>query len=239
MKKPPRARSAQCRCVPSWARRNLGAGLVSLLAVSAAAHAAASASQPEAFAAPTHVVCIDGACADGSARALPALVIGEVVRVDDPPAATRLLAAARRQGDWPTLETVEGEFGRLVRPVVIAMKSADAPPSLVTVLMTQFEFEGESLLPGTLVRYAPHGIDHEQPPADIPALARYWPVTGCVMTLCRAGDLACHSLYLPGAFDRVSGRRVDWRTGHYASDQPLIDPATRRALKPQAVVSPR
>jgi hypothetical protein len=31
---------------------------------------------------------------------------------------------------------------------------------------------------------APHGVDHEKPPADRPDLVPYWDRTGCVLGLC-------------------------------------------------------
>jgi hypothetical protein len=104
--------------------------------------------------------------------------------------------------------------------------------------MTQYEYAVETMPPGTLVRYVPHGADHERPPKDQPGLAPYWDITGCVMTLCNAADTACKARYLAGVYDRQTGRSLDWRDGASTSGPPLIDGRTKMRLPSPPAAGP-
>jgi len=186
------------------------------------------------------VVCEGDDCLVAGKSAYPSLVVGEFVRVDEPRSAQRWWARAREHGAWVALPADAREFGELVRPVTI--RTLDRQPSgararTLTVLMTQLEFANEKLEPGALVRYAPHGTDHEHAPEDQPRLAAYWDITGCVLTLCSAADTPCKAAYLPGIYERASGRAADWRTGRPTSAEPLIEPVSRRPVRRDTAAS--
>lgn len=192
------------------------------------AHAAQAARAPT-------VVCERDSCLVAGNGALPSLVVGELVRVDPPQVAQRWWSLARNRGAWSSLPSDAREFAELVRPVTIRTMdrrtSHEEHALLLTVLMTQYEFQDLKLDPGEMVRYAPHGIDNEQAPADQPRLAAYWDLTGCVLALCTPTDVACKSAYLPGVYERHSGRAADWRTGRPTSTEPLIEPVSRRPVR--------
>jgi hypothetical protein len=183
---------------------------------------------------PAPVVCDDASCLVASTSAFPSLVVGELVRVDDPAAARRWWLQARSQGAWTTLPGDGREFAELVRPVAIRTverQDGQERPRELTVLMTQFEYETGPLPAGTLVRYAPHGVDHERAPEDQPRLAPWWDVTGCVLALCAPRDDTCKAAYLPGIYERTTGRAADWRSGLPTSAAPLIEPISRRPVR--------
>jgi len=214
----------------------MGALVGAFVASPGATYAAAEATSVD----PPRVICRNADCLVASVSAFPSLVVGELVRIDEEQDAQAWWSRVRAQGAWAQLPEDAHEFGQLVRPVTI--RTTDLQPSgsstrLLTVLMTQYEYEGSVMPLGTLVRYAPHGIDHEREPDDVPRLKPYWDITGCVLVLCRAQDAECKSQYLPGIYERGSGRAADWRTGRPTTEHALIDPASRRPLKKIAASS--
>lgn len=228
----------------AWGRRPRGPdGPVNLRhAATFAALLAAAAATPHAFAAEPlaepAVVCISGACAAVHRSAYPGLVVGTVTRVLTQGESTELFDRARAGGAWPTLPADPQAFARLVRAVALHTRVQDgagAHDLEFIALMTEDEYRDAGIDPGVFVRYAPHGPDHDAPPADQPALLPYWNVTGCVMALCRLADAACEARYLPGIYERHSGVPLAWRSATPLSQTPVINPRTQLPLKPMPV----
>jgi hypothetical protein len=229
------------RCRASLARSSHRLALIvsTLLAVApvrTATSAPLDSPNPDA-----RIVCQAHSCLVASEAAFPSLVIGEVTRVDDVSQARSWWSAVRAQGAWAALPEDANAFARLVRPVTI--RTADranprAPTLALTVLMTQFELDSEAMPPGTLVRYLPHGAGHERPPKEIPELAPWWDITGCVLVICLAADAACKERYLPGVYERDTGRGVDWRSGVPTTTAPLIDARTQMRVSAPTAAGP-
>jgi hypothetical protein len=174
-------------------------------------------------------VCANGACAVYSDAAYPGLVVGTVERVLSPQETASLFVEARRRGAWRDLPAAPQDFAALVRGVELNTRdraSAEAPALRLTVFLTEDEYQEVSLDPGLLVRYSPHGADHERPPQSRPALLPYWNVTGCILPLCGKKDPRCEVLFLTGVYERRSGRAIDWSSGQAVPGPALIEPQT-------------
>lgn len=197
----------------------LGRGVVVLLAIAAcpaiASAADAAAASPD---------CVANACGLHADGAYPAYVIGTVAHIGSDADLRRVFAWARRHGYWKALPESVAPYLQDVKLVTIAL-----PPPLarhpVTVFVTHEEFAVSPYPVGALVRYSPHGADHETPPkADADDAALFHGLTGCVALLCRAGDGACAQRYVEGVFTKADGRQVDQATGKVIPGGQRIDP---------------
>ena len=171
-----------------------------------------------------------------ASHAFPGVVVGSVDRVVEPAAVAALFERARSEGHWSTLPPSSEAFASRLRALIVNTQDRGddmvGHPLRVLVLMMEDEYDDAPFVQGVLVRYAPHGPDHEHPPADRPDLLPYWSLSGCVLVLCTPQTANCASLYLPGVYERGTGRVVDWRTGTVTSAVPLIDPRSKqRALQ--------
>jgi hypothetical protein len=189
----------------------------------------------------TTTICDQGQCVVIGDAAYPNLVVGRVRRVEREDETRALFAAARARGRWAGLPADAARFADAVRVVVLDTADrtdAGERPLILRVVMTEPEFRDENLAPGTLVRYAPHGEDHEVPPRDHPELLPYWHVTGCVLPLCLATDAACQARFLAGTYERASGRATDWQTAQVRSVEAVIDPGSLLPRRPAAEPDP-
>ena len=174
-------------------------------------------------------LCEQEQCAVVGDTAYSNLVLGRVRRVESADEVKALFLAARSRGRWASLPDDPARFSKFVRVVVldtVARTDAGTRPLALRVIMTEPEFRDENLEPGTLVRYAPHGVDHELPPKDQPELLPYWHVTGCVLPMCLATDAACQARFEAGTYERATGRATDWQTERVRSAEAVIDPGS-------------
>lgn len=213
---------------PHGGGRGCAIAAMALLATAACPAADQSPQTPEPA-----IVCVAAACTVVAGAAYPGLVIGSVERVLTPSESAEFFSRAMATGAWRDMPGDAKQFTRLVRGVALRTRAASGDPASAfsfVALMTEDEYRDAGLDPGVLVRYAPHGPEHDAPPADQPELLPYWGFTGCVMALCRQGDGVCEGRYLPGVYERATGAALDWRSAKPASMVPLINPRTQLPL---------
>jgi len=88
-----------------------------------------------------------------------------------------------------------------IQPISVSF----APGRSITVLAATDEVRAMRLLPGTLIRFAPHRGLHEKPRPNDP----YWVGIGCVAPLCAPGDTLCASGYHEGLYRLSDGAALD------------------------------
>ena len=170
--------------------------------------------------------CDAMACGIPPDGAYDQLILGKVAGVGTAKDAQAMFKRLRAARHWQALPENPKQFSQSLIPIVI-----DSSRGVMTVLMARWEFAEVPLHPGDLVRYSPHNGGVEPPPADSVA-HKYWDIDGCVLVLCRAGDIQCPERYISGIYRKRDGVAVA------AADlQPLpgvaaIDPETMLVKKP-------
>lgn len=156
----------------------------------------------------------------------PNYVIGRLAHVGTEADMAQVMAWAKSHGYWQSLPSALSTYLQDVALVTIRLPSAMARHP-VTVFVTRQEADLASYRVGDLVRYSPHGDDHEIPPKkDAADAALFHGLTGCVALLCRRGDRACVKRYRQGVFTKAQGRQVDLRTGRLLAGGLRIDPVS-------------
>lgn len=156
----------------------------------------------------------------------PNYVIGTLAHVGTDADMARVFEWAKRHGYWQALPASVKPYLEDVALVTIRLPSALARHP-VTVFVTRQESSLAPYRVGDLVRYSPHGADHEIPPKpDADDAALFHGLTGCVALLCRKRDHACQKRYLQGVFTKAQGRQVDLRTGRVIAGGLRIDPVS-------------
>lgn len=168
--------------------------------------------------------CATNRCGLHANGPYPNYVIGTLAHVGTNADLTQVFRWAKGHGYWQSLPDSVKPYLQDVRLVTIRLPSSMARYP-VTVFVTQQEYSVSPYRVGDLVRYSPHGSDHEIPPkkgADDAAL--FHGLTGCVALLCRQADRACAKRYLQGVFTKTQGNQVDLHTGQVMTGGLRIDP---------------
>lgn len=156
----------------------------------------------------------------------PDYVIGTLVHIGTDADLQQVYAWAKQHGYWKSLPDSVTPYLQDVKLVTIKLPRSMAPDP-VTVFVTQQEYRVSPYRVGDLVRYSPHGFDHEIPPKkDAADAALFHGLTGCVALLCRQGDRDCAKRYVQGVFTKAQGEQVDLRTGQVMADGLRIDPVS-------------
>ncbi|HEY0196948.1 MAG TPA: hypothetical protein VGC19_00220 [Rhodanobacter sp.] len=143
--------------------------------------------------------CHEAACGIPHDGAYDQLVMGKVAGIGSPDDAQGLFKRMRIAKHWQALPASPYKFSQNLIPIVI-----DSGRGMMTVLMARWEFAAAPLRQGDFVRYSPHNGGVEPPPKDSVA-HKYWDIDGCVLVLCRAGDLRCAGRYSPGIYRKRDG----------------------------------
>lgn len=168
--------------------------------------------------------CVTNRCGLHANGPYPNYVIGTLAHVGTDADVTRVFDWAKHHGYWQSLPDSVSPYLQDVALVTIRLPRAVAR-SPVTVFVTRQELRGSPYRVGDLVRYSPHGSDHEIPPKkDADDAALFHGLTGCVALLCHKGDRACAKRYRQGVFTKAQGRQVDLQTGQVMPGGLRIDP---------------
>lgn len=205
--------------------RRLGlalAGPCALLMLTLAPVVAAVAKSPSA----PRAACAAPRCGLRADGAYPNYVIGRLARVGAGADLAQVFDWAKHHGYWRSLPSAMGPYLADVTLLAIRLPSAEARQP-ITVFVTRQEYRVSPYRVGDLVRYSPHGADHEIPPKpDADDAALFHGLTGCVALLCRRGDRARARRYLQGVFTKTAGRQVDVHTGRVMAGGSRIDPVS-------------
>lgn len=159
--------------------------------------------------------CTDSDCGLLTDGAYEHFVVGTLVSVADAGGLADTLRWAKAHRYWRALPDAIAPYQASVRQVSIALPDGHA----ATLFMARDEFDAAPLRVGDLVRYRPHDPAWESP-VDPQQKAIFWGLTGCVATLCTAGDSACRQRYRPGIYT-LDGKKLNQKTGRTGS-QPVV-----------------
>lgn len=197
-----------------------------LVAVAAVLMFALPVSSLPAWAAASKPDCKADRCGLHADGPYPDYVVGTVAHIGTDADMRRVFDWTRHHGYWKALPDTLAPYLKDVELVTIALPPAVARRP-ITVFVTHEEFAVSPYRIGDLVRYSPHGADHEAPPRpDRDDGLLFHGLTGCVALLCRAGDRACVRRYVEGVFTKADGRQVDLATGKVIPGGLRIDPVS-------------
>jgi hypothetical protein len=175
-------------------------------------------------------LCATARCGMVTDGAYKNYVIGRLTHVGSATDMKQVYHWAKTHGYWKHLPNSLAPYLKDVKLVTITL-----PPALashpVTVFMQQEEYASAPYVVGDLVRYSPHGSDHEVPRGNADDIALYHGLTGCVATLCRQSDPACYKRYRQGVFTKMQGEQVSLQTGKIIPDGLHIDPISLLPVK--------
>ena len=151
-------------------------------------------------------------------------IIGILARIGTNADVAQVFQWAKHHGYWRPLPNSTAPYYQDVELLTIRLPHALAWHP-VTVFVTKQEYTVSPYRVGDLVRYSPHGSDHETPPKhDADDIALFHGLTGCVALLCRQDDPKCWKRYREGVFTKSQGRQVNLRTGQVVAGGRRIDP---------------
>lgn len=161
----------------------------------------------------------------------PNYVIGTLAHVGTDTDVQQVFQWAKRHGYWKSLPNSLSPYLQDIKLVTIRLPRSMARQP-VSVFVTHQEYATSPYRPGDLVRYSPHGADHEVPPhPDADDVILFHGLTGCVALLCRQGDSKCRARYVSGVFTKSHGREVNLHTGQAIPDGRRIDPISLFPVK--------
>lgn len=161
----------------------------------------------------------------------PNYVIGTLAHIGSDADLHRVFQWAKGHGYWKSLPNSIRSYTQDVKLVTIRLPHSMARYP-VAVFVTKQEYSISPYRVGDLVRYSPHGADHEVPPGrGVDDAALFHGLTGCVALLCRSGDHSCEARYIQGVFTKAKGRQVDLRTGRVIPSSVRIDPLSLLPVK--------
>lgn len=204
-------------CARVTFRRMQHAALVSILAPIALYAASANAATASVL------NCASNHCGLHANGPYPNYVIGTLTRVGSATDMKQVYHWAKTHGYWKSLPDSLAPYLHDVKLVTITLPRGLARHP-VTVFMQRTEYASAPFIVGDLVRYSPHGSDHEAPKDNADDLTLYHGLTGCVATLCRQGDSACYKRYRQGVFTKAQGKQVNLQTGKLILGGLRIDP---------------
>lgn len=161
----------------------------------------------------------------------PNYVIGTLAHIGTDADLHQAFHWAKSHGYWKPLPASFAPYPQDVKLITIRLPRTMARHP-VSVFVTRQEYVISPYRVGDLVRYSPHGADHETPPkpgADDAAL--FHGLTGCVALLCRRGDHVCASRYTQGVFTKADGEQVDLQTNRVIPGGVRIDPVSLLPVK--------
>lgn len=142
-----------------------------------------------------------------------------------------VLEWAKKHGYWESLPGSASPYLEDVKLVTIELPHSMAQHP-VTVFVTSEEYAEAPYRVGDMVRYSPHGSDHETPPRrDADDIALFHGLTGCVALLCHKNDRTCEKRYTRGVFTKAAGEQVDLHTGRVVPGGLRIDPVSLLPMK--------
>lgn len=169
--------------------------------------------------------CASDRCGLHADGPYPNYVIGTLTQVGSDDDMKQVYRWAKHHSYWKSLPNSPAPYLQDIKLVTITLPYALAGHP-VTVFMQQKEYASAPYVVGDLVRYSPHGDDHEVPQGDADKLALYHGLSGCVATLCRQGDRSCYRRYEQGVFTKKTGQQINLRTGRVIPGGHRIDPVS-------------
>jgi len=146
-----------------------------------------------------------GLIADGS---YPNIIVGQVAAKSSPATNKTMFHWARKKGWWKDLPQSDTQFTQAVLPVAITTQTPKGAQTF-TALMGTDEYDTAPIHEGDLVRYSPHGAQHNAPKENTPQAWAYWKLFGCIQILCRQSDAECFKKYRYGVYRKLDGMQVD------------------------------
>lgn len=174
----------------------------------------------------TTLPCLADRCGLHADGPYPDYVIGTLAGIGSEADVKQAFQWAKHHGYWKSLPDSVAPYLQDVKLITIGLPASMARYP-VTVFVTQQEYAVSPYRVGDLVRYSPHGSDHEiAPKRDANDIALFHGLTGCVALLCRQNDRSCQKRYLRGVFTKLQGLQVNLSTGRVIKGGMKINPVS-------------
>lgn len=188
---------------------------------------------PSAFAQPFD--CPHNHCGLLTKQSPPDILVGQIEAVATSKQTLQVFHWARDHHFWHNVPAdAQGypAFVTLLSLSIPVTKNGHTNRHSVTVAMTREEYESGPILPGAVIRYAPHAFygnnaayRNARTQHD-PLKESYWWTLGCIAQLCAPNDSQCLARYRPGRFDWHSGAQLDLTSGTPTPNGIVIDTLT-------------